>query len=237
MDELADRLAVSGMTVRRDLQELASAGKVIRTHGGAAPAARVSFEFRFLARASQLRPEKEAIAAAAAARVQDGQTVFLDSSTTTLAVARRLKDHDRLTVITTSLPIASELYAWPGMRLMLLGGFLQSDSADLTGAITESNLETLRGDVTFIGADGMDDQGFVYNASPSVGRMLARMAAASREAYVVADHTKLTQRALYRFGNVRHWNGLITDADTPGALVRKLRQAGVHVIQAQKKEE
>lgn len=234
---LARRFNVSGMTIRRDLQDLADAGRVLRTHGGAAPADRVSFEFRFLERARELGPQKRAIAAAAAALVGDGQTVMLDSGTTTLALAKTLKSRRNLTVITTSLPIASELFGCEHVRMMLLGGFLQHDSPDLIGAITESNLEQLRADIAFIGVDGLDEKGQAFNQSPALGRMLARMAAACRQVYIVADHSKLGRNALYRFGDVGKWTGLITDSGISHALIRSLKRAGVNIIKAPVQEE
>ena len=229
---LARRFGVSGMTIRRDLQALAEDGRVIRTHGGAAPTARVSFEFRFLEHAGQQRRAKEAIAVKAAQFIEPGQSVMLDSGTTTLAVARRLRGKAGLTVITTSLPIASELCSCDGVALLLLGGLLRHDSPDLTGSITESNLESLHADAAFLGADGIDAKGNVYSQAPVLARMLGKMAAAAERVYVVADHSKLGEKALMRFGNLGRWNGLITDAGADRALLTKLRRSGVRVIKA-----
>ncbi len=137
------------MTVRRDLQSLAAQGKVIRTHGGAAMADRISFEFDFLNRVRRNQPAKKAIAAAAAAQIRDGESVMLDSGTTTLELARLLRGRPRLTIITSSLPIAAQLQFDPQIEVLLLGGRLRTSSPDLAGAITEHNLETLRADVAF----------------------------------------------------------------------------------------
>ena len=109
IEELMERFGVSGMTVRRDLQSLADQGKVIRTHGGAAMAERISFEFEFLNRVRENQAAKEAIAAAAVVQIKDGESVMLDSGTTTLELAKRLRGRQRLTVITSSLPIAAQL--------------------------------------------------------------------------------------------------------------------------------
>lgn len=231
VEQLAGRFKVSGMTIRRDLQELAEAGRVIRTHGGAALTARVSFEFRFLEEAREHADAKDLVAARAAALVDDGQVVMLDSGTTTLAIARRLKSRANLTVITTSLPIASELYGCPGVELLLLGGRLRRDSPDLTGPVTESTLEMLKADIAFIGADGVDAEGNVYNASPAVGQMLGKMAAAAQCVYVVADHTKVGRTAMMRFGDVKNWRGLITDDEVDPALKRKMVRAGVKFVE------
>jgi len=230
VEELAARFGVTRMTIRRDLQALADAGRVIRTHGGAAPTARVSFEFRFLEHAGQQRQAKEAIAITAGELVESGQSVLLDSGTTTLAVARRLRGKAGLTVITTSLPIASELYGHEGVNLLLLGGLLRHDSPDLTGAMTEGNLDSLHADVAFLGADGIDAEGNVYNRTTALARLLARMADAADRVYVVADSSKLGRKALMRFGNLNQWDGLITDSGADESLLTELAGSGVHVI-------
>lgn len=235
VDELAAAFGVSGMTIRRDLQELADHGKVLRTHGGATMAERISFEFDFLRRAKQNEAAKLAIAATAAALVEDGQSVLLDSGTTTLALSRQLRGKKGLTVITTSLPIASQLQYSPEIAVLLLGGYLRAGSPDLAGAMTEANLETLHADVAFVGADGIDAKGNVYNQSPEVARMLTKMAAAASRVYVVADHAKLGQPALWRFGQLRQWAGLITDAEADRKFLAALQKLGVEVIKARKK--
>jgi len=218
--------------VRRALQALAEAGKLIRTHGGATMAERISFEFDFLKRVRHNEAAKLAIGAAAAELVEDGQSVLLDSGTTTLALSRRLRGKKGLTVITTSLPVASQLQYDPEIAVLLLGGYLRAGSPDLAGALTEANLETLHADVAFIGADGIDARGAVYNRSPEVARMLTKMAAAAGGVYVVADHSKLGQTALWRFGQLKDWTGLVTDAEADRAVVAALQKSGVHVIKA-----
>jgi len=233
VDTLARRFEVSDMTIRRDLQVLADAGRVIRTHGGATPAEQVRFEFQFLDRARQNAPAKDAIGRAAVQLVKDGQSVLLDSGTTTLAIARCLRTRQRLTVITTSLPIAAVLQNAPGVETMLLGGYVRRDTPDLGGALTESNLENLMADIAFIGADGIDVSGKVSNASISTARMLTKMAASAKRVYVVADSAKIGKTALVSFGQLTKWGGLITDSAVAAQSVRSLRKAGVHVIVAE----
>jgi DeoR/GlpR family transcriptional regulator of sugar metabolism len=230
VDELGRMLGVSGMTIRRDLKQLAQNGKAIRTHGGAAVAQRVSFEFAFLRRVKEHEAAKQAIGRAAAALISDGQSVLFDSGTTTLAIARQLHGKAALTIITTSLPIASQLQFDEAVAVLLLGGYLRAGSPDLTGALTESNLQTLRADAAFIGADGIDAGGAVYNHSPEVARMLATMAAAAARVYVVADSSKLGKTALWRFGQLGDWAGLVTDNGAKPDILDSLRATGVNVI-------
>jgi DeoR family transcriptional regulator of aga operon len=230
VEEFARRAAVSTMTIRRDLDVLARAGKVIRTHGGATLGEKVLFEFNFLQRAGVNESAKQQIAETASALVQDGQSVIMDSGTTTLALARQLRGHRSLTVITSSLPIAATLQHTPGVKVLLLGGFMRQDAPDLVGALTEANLESLRADLAFVGADGIDLAGRVYNASVEVGRMLAKMAAAATATYVVADSSKIGRTALVRFGQLARWRGLVTNQGLSKSHAAALRKAGVKLI-------
>jgi DeoR family fructose operon transcriptional repressor len=230
VEALAQACGVSDMTIRRDLQRLAEAGRVIRTHGGATPVEQVRFEFQFLQRRQVRRQQKEAIGRQAARLVEDGQSLMLDSGTTTLAMSRHLAARERLIVITTSLPIASALQATRSVETLLLGGFVRRDSPDLAGALTEANLERLRADLAFVGADGIDLDGGVYNASLPVARMLERMVQSAGGTYVLADSSKLGRTALARFGNASKWRGLITDAEVTAEQLSALRQAGVNVL-------
>ncbi len=231
VNELAIELEVSDMTIRRDLDALALMGKVIRTHGGAAISGRVIFDFQFMQRTREQEETKQQIATMAASLVQNGQSILLDSGTTTLAVARALKAKKELTVITTSLPIASELQNCDHITLILLGGALRREAPDLIGPLTESNLEVLKADIAFIGADAIDTDGKTYNRSMAVARMLSRMATAARQVYVVADSTKIGQTALALYGNLKNWNGLITDHGLTPAHGTALKQAGCVVLQ------
>lgn len=232
VDFLARRLGVSEMTVRRDLRAMEEDGRVVRTHGGATLAERVAFEFSFLQRTQVNQAAKQAIAAVAVCHLGKTRTLMLDSGTTTLALAELLKSHTDLTVITTSLPIASTLQFSPGIELLLLGGLLRRDAPDLGGPLTEANLENLRADVAFIGADAIDAKGGVYNNALPVGRMLCKMADSAARVFVLADSSKLGKTGLMRFGQLNKWAALITDDRADKSQLRSFKAAGATVIVA-----
>ncbi len=229
VEQLSKECGVSLMTIRRDLQALAGQGRLIRSHGSAAPVDQVQFQFEFLHRSRRNEQAKRAIARTGAALVRDGQSVMLDSGTTTLALALELRTRKRLTLITPSLAIASALQHSPGVQVLLLGGFVRRDSPDLVGIVTEMNLDHLKADWAFIGADGIDLQGNLYNASIEVCRMLTKMVSSAKTAYVVSDSSKLGRTALMRFGNLADCQGLLTDAKVPPKSLKALQKAGVHV--------
>ena len=232
IEQLASQFSVSEMTIRRNLQALSENGKIIRTHGGATMGERGSFEFEFLNRVQQQQAEKEAIAKLAATKIADGQSVMLDSGTTTLALAGQLQDKRGLTVITTSLPIASRLQFTPQVEVLLLGGYVRASSPDLAGALTETNLESLCADLAFIGVHGIDHDGVAYQQSPEIGRMLSKMVHAAKQVYVLADSSKFGRVALCKFGRLQDWAGLITDKGIEKSVLTTLRAAGVQVFTA-----
>jgi len=233
IEHLAKDLDVSEMTIRRDLQTLAENGKVIRTHGGAAVGDRVSFEFKFLKRASQNKSAKAAIAKLAATKVENkGQSVLLDSGTTTLALAVELKSKEDLTVVTTSLPIAARLQFCSHIKVLLLGGYVQQDSPDLSGAMTNSNLDTLCADIAFVGAECIDQNGTVYHRSSDSSQVVSKMTKTARQVYILADHSKLDKTALYRSCRLEDCAGLITDRGADPLFTGKLVKKGFEVYVA-----
>ena len=232
VETLARELGVCDMTVRRDLQYLQEAGRLIRTHGGAAPTAQVVFEFQFLRRVRQNQAQKDQIGAEAARLIGERRTILLDSGTTTLALANHLRSLRGLTVITTSLPIASMFQHTAEIQTLLLGGFVRRDTPDLGGPLTESNLDNLRADLAFVGADGIDLQGNIYNGSIEIGRMLEKMLRCATDAYVVADSSKIGQTALMQYGNLSALRGLITDSRISAEQLDALTRAGARVIVA-----
>lgn len=232
IEQFAQKFATSGMTVRRDLQTLAEQGRIIRTHGGAIIAPGVNFEFAFLKRREVNQAHKRAIGRVAAAMIADGQSVLLDSGTTTLAIAEALQQRKFIKVITTSLPIASMLRNNTALELNLLGGQLRAGSPDISGIITESNLDLLCADFAFVGTDAVDEAGALYTKDPSLRNMLTRMIRSATRPFIVADSSKLARKERCRFGNLDHTTGLITDDKADKSFVAGLVKHGIRVFRA-----
>ncbi len=229
---LAKQCKISEITIRRDLLSLAEAGKIIRTHGGAAIAERITFEFNFQDRSLTNHKAKTAIADKAVSMIGDVKSLLLGAGTTTLEIAKKIKDKKGLTVITTSLPIASELQFCENLQVLLIGGFLRHNSPDLTGALTEENLENLHAEMGFLGADAINFDGGIYDDSINLARMLSKMVSASEIIYAVADHTKLGKKALAKYSSLTAWQGLITDKDLPESALKQLQKAKINVLLA-----
>ncbi len=231
LDELSSALGVSQATVRRDLNALASAGKVRRVHGGAVAADERLDEPHFDVKAGAAAPEKHRIAERAVELLAPDDTVYLDSGSTILAVARLLHGWSRLTVVTNSLPAASEL-AGRGPRLIVIGGELRATSRALVGPLTRLLLEELRVDRALMGtfAFSLDDGPTTTDPSEAYTKRLVMTRA--REVILLADSTKMGTRSFVSAGRLDDVDTIVTDDGIDDRLVRTLTRRGIRVIAA-----
>jgi len=227
--DLAVRFAVTEMTIRRDLDDLAREGHVQRTRGGAVLTDRMVFEFDFRAQRQAERPAKRSIARAAAELVQPGHRLLLDAGTTILELAMCLRDHRDLTVVTTSLAVVSELQFSEGIELVLLGGTIQRGNPAVTGPVTEHCLDLFAVDLLFYGADGIGLDGALYNADVRHAPVFKKMRRYARRTYVLSDSTKVGRTALARNGWLAEVTGLITDDRIDPETLARYRDLGVEV--------
>jgi len=209
--DLSERLGVTPMTIRRDLEALERQSVLSRTHGGAIFSKQSVAEFAFLERNRTSITEKQAIAREAASLVEPGMTVVMDTGTTTLEVARALRGIDRLTVLTSSLAVASELHTHPGMEIVLLGGNVGKNSPDLFGALTEDNLRRFRVQLAILGADALDPRG-LYTTGLNIARVSEAMIEVARDTVLVADSRKFQRESFVKFADWAAIRHVVTDA-------------------------
>lgn len=221
VQDLADEFQVSVMTVRRDLMLLEESGRITRTHGGAILSKPGVVEFTFLDREQHHAPEKQAIAAAVASLIPPGSTVALDSGTTTLEVAKAIAGIEGLTVLTSSLAIASVLYTHETITMVLLGGVCRKGSPDLTGWLIEQNLKQFHVDYAIVGADGLTCDG-AFTKAVDVSRVCQAVLAAGACSILVADHSKIGRASFSRYADVKDFDHIVTDAGVPAAERRWL---------------
>ena len=229
VEALAARFGISLVTIRADLSILESAGALTRTHGGALslPEADQSLVVKQL----QHRAEKQRIAAAAAGLIRDGETIILDSGTTTAEIARHIRTLDlkSINVITNALNIAALLIDVPSVRLIVPGGILRRESNSLSGPMAESTLATLRANRLYLGADGVDPQIGVMTPHLAEAELNAKMIGISQQVVVVADSSKFARRNISLIARVEQLHMLITDRAAPQDAIEQLRQCGVEV--------
>lgn len=226
--ELADDLAVSPATVRRDLVMLEQQRLLARTHGGAVAHA-VSYELPLRYKGVRHAEDKRRIAREAATYVSEGMAIGLTGGTTATEVARALADRQKLTIVTNALNIASELAVRPKLKLIVTGGVIRSESYELSGPIAEASLAGLNLDIAFIGVDGIDAKAGCTTHQEVEAHTNGVMISRARRVIVVADSSKIGKVAFARICEITEVSGLITDQPDDGDAVRALTDSGVSV--------
>lgn len=219
--EMAVQFAVSEMTVRRVLHKLADSGLVIRTPGGAMVAPSGSIERSFLERSAKMAGAKDAIGREAAKLVRDGETVVLDSGTTTRYVARHMTSKRNLTVVTTSLAALEELAGSASVQVRLTGGIYRRGSHDLSGNSVVDVLGGVYADRVFFGAAALSFNKGVMNFDAEMPSVFLR---AGRERILVIDSSKIGADAAYRLCAVEKCDIVITDKGIRAADLARLRK-------------
>jgi DeoR/GlpR family transcriptional regulator of sugar metabolism len=230
--ELCEHFGVSEATIRRDLEELDGKGVIQRVHGGALRPDSEPAEPPICQRTHEQGNAKEQIARATADLIADGDTVFLGSGSTVLAVARHLKRNQKrnLTVISNSLPVIDLLSDIPEITVIVLGGLLRQSELSMIGHITEKALAELRADKVVIGIRAIHlEQGLTNDYLPETmtDRAVVQL---SNKVILVADHTKFGHTAPAFVAPLSVVNTIVTDSGIAPELVQELRESGVHVI-------
>jgi DeoR family transcriptional regulator of aga operon len=230
-------LGVSAVTIRSDLTALELAGSIVRVHGGAMPrGAEGASESSFESSLAHAAAAKLAIGRRAASMVLSGQSVLLDVGTTALAVAhalaRRTDLHDVL-VVTNGLSIALALEPGiPRLTVVVTGGTLRPQQHSLVNPFASAFLESLHGDIAFIGCNGVDPEVGVTNVNLPEAEVKRRMMQSAARRVLVADASKLGSRRLGNVGPLSDFESLVTAGGPEEAVVERLESAGLHVIDA-----
>ena len=239
-EDAAKALNVSAATIRRDIDELASQQLLTRIRGGAV-AEGVNYDLPLRYKTERHPSEKQRIGALAASMVRTGQVAGLNGGTTTTEVARALATRSdlgsagpspTLTVVTNALNIATELAIRQHIKIVTTGGVARPQSYELTGPLATGVLEQVTLDVAILGVDGIDAVAGAtahHEGEASINRLMGRQA---RQVIIVADSSKVGQRAFARICTPAEIDVLVTDAGIAAEDAARLRDAGVDVVTA-----
>jgi len=230
--EIVEQFSVSEATARRDLESLASEGKVQRVHGGAIAAEQAPPELPILERESEQADEKIRIGRATAELIADNETVFLGSGTTVLEAAKNLRDRKHLTVITNSLPVLNALAGLREITVISLGGMLRDSELSFIGHITEQALAEVRVDKVVMGTRGISlEHGLTndYLQETLTDRAILKI---GREVIIVADHTKVNRVATALLASLDSMQTFVTDSKADKKFIQALKKQGINVIVA-----
>ncbi len=230
--ELAQELAVSEMTIRRDIGRLERDGFLRRTYGGATARVTKSLELAFNARALQNAGVKRVIGMAAARLLEGTTTMFVGIGTTTEQMALFLPPRDDRMVITSSLPVASLLGTRRG-HVVVLGGTVRRDELSCIGPIAAGSVKHYHPQVAVLGAAGVSSRFGVTELDDEAAEINRLMIEHSDALVVLADGSKFGTAAVATVERTEAIRTLVTDASAPDDELAALRRQGVEVVMAQ----
>ncbi len=223
VEDLAEMFGVSLMTVRRDLQYLEDAGLITRFYGGAAAVPEgESGEKELVAQC------RSSIGRYAATLVDDGDSIFINGSSTALGMLPYL-DKQNLHIFTNNGLAVTVPYS-PGIDLVVTGGNVQGKSGILTGDNALINLISMHADKAFIGCTGISSEGELLCGIPNELPINETMIEHSDSYYILADHTKIGVSGNYASWHLEKTGTVITDMLAPGDVVDQLWSIGMTVI-------
>ncbi|WP_426452055.1 DeoR/GlpR family DNA-binding transcription regulator [Paenibacillus sp. S-38] len=228
VEEICELFQVSRDTARRDIVKLEEQGGILRTRGGAILPSLNKDVPRFDDRLQSEKAVKEDIGRTAASLLQNGDYLFMDSSTTVLQAANYLSTTDHI-VVTNSFDIAGVLSHRQGMTVHLLGGVVHPRHRFIYGARTLEMLRDYQVDKLLIGTSGITESGLT-NPYEEEGYVMKEMMRRADQIIVLADHTKFGQRQFYRLAGLEAIDILITDREPETAMKQALLEHDIHII-------
>jgi DeoR/GlpR family transcriptional regulator of sugar metabolism len=227
---LAEELGVSLVTIRRDLDRLADAGLLVRSHGGAVSVRQAStaFDPPYEVKRQVRLAEKRAIGEAAADLVEDGETIVLDSGSTTYQIVPHLSRRRDLTIVTNDLVIALELSRTTSHHIVMLGGAVRTGIFSTWGPHTEQMMAELSVNKAFLAADAVSPARGVMNAileEVPVKRMMLH----AGHRILVVDHSKFLKTALAKVCNLDELDLVLTDDGLPEKVRTEIAMLGVEL--------
>lgn len=238
IDTIAQAVGASIPTLRRDLAQLEQQGVVVRTHGGARLADQFDVEVAFEQREAHALLAKRAIGDLAYDMLQPGSSVFLDSGTTVLQLARRIRVNPvPLNVFTNCLPAAQMLIDVTGVKVTLLGGQLRKENSSVVGPLAEEMLDRLWFKQLFLGAGAIAEDGIISSVDESEARLNSVMMSRAEQRILLADTGKFGQRLTYKVAPLSDMHAVVTDDTLPQEWTERIEAAGVDLRKAELPDE
>ena len=232
VEGLAQHFGVTLQTIRRDLTELAEAGRLERVHGGAVLPSGTS-NIGYDERRSLNGGAKAAMGRACAALVPPDSAVFLAIGTSTEAVARELLRHRNLLAVTNNVNVASILLANPEAQVILAGGSIRRTDGAVVGPLAMQAIRQFKVDLAVIGCSGMDEEGDLLDFDIQEVGVSQTILSLARRTVLVADHSKLQRHAPVRIASLAEVDTFVTDLPLPPALARRCADWGTEVVVAE----
>lgn len=233
VEELAQELDVSPITIRRDLERLEQEGRLRRTHGGAVRRDFLNTEEFYDSKLIRNHAAKELIARSCVQRIPQGASIILDAGTTTFEVARLLRSRTDLTVVTYDLAIAGELYR-AGIRTFVTGGEVQNSTGSMYGAGAEHFVSEISVDIAVLGVASISIDGRLFTPTAEKASLKRTVVRSARKTILLADASKFSRSSFWKICELHEFHTLITDHQIGESDVERLNAGSVEIVMVRK---
>jgi len=229
--DVASDLDVTDETIRKDFESLEHQGLLVRSHGGAIPSKRVIRELSLTERQLINRESKSAIAKAAAKRIQPGETIFIDASSTALTITQYLPSFHH-TVITNAHDVVGALADVENIDLICTGGLLERRSRSMIGLVAERTLHRYNIHRMFFSGSGLDLERGVSESNSRQAAFKEHVIAAAEDVCLLADESKIGVRSAFFFAQCDQLTSLVTTKNADPNILESLKNMGTEIMQA-----
>lgn len=230
VSELSELYDVSEETIRRDLEKLESDGYAIKSYGGAVLNENSNLDLPFNVRKNRNVLEKQRIAAYISEMVHDGENIMLDASSTSVAIAKALKNRKDLTVITNSIEIIVELIEVPGIKVISTGGEATGNSYSMVGSVTDKTIRSYYVDKAIVSCKGIDLYAGITDSDERLADNKASMIDVARKKILAVDSSKFGKVAFAKIGDLKDLSTIVTDKKPEEEWLQKLEEWSVECI-------
>ncbi len=230
VSKLSEELGVTEETIRRDLEKLENQEVLVRTHGGAVPIIESTYELSLEKRKKTNLPAKEKIAKIASEYIMPGDTIFLDSSTTTFYIAKEIKKMKNITVISNSLRVINELSNSENIKTIAVGGVV-SNNQSFVGYLAENSIKNnFFAMKFFFSSKGISPEAGIMESNDSECAIKKQMLDNSTEKYYLCDSSKIGRIGFYKLTPIENIDYFITDTELDSDYTDKFNEYGVKFI-------
>ena len=223
-------LEVSLETIRRDLRALESQGLIRRSYGRVFPVESGVFETSLAIRHTINPEEKARIASAVVTKIDEAQTIFIDEGFQTQLIAQRLPDDRRLTIVTSSLPIATMLAPRPNIQVIMLGGRVRGNTLGIVDIWAVDMLRRLNLDLAIVGANGVSEDRGMTTPDPAVAAVKEAAVLNSARRIFVGAHHKFGTTTFISFAALTDFELIITGQELSATLANRFASAGANLL-------
>lgn len=228
--ELSKEFNVTEETIRRDLEKLEREGILKRTYGGAVLNESTNVDLPLNIREVTNKEGKEAIGTKVTDFIEDGDTILLDSSSTALQIASKIKNKKKITVITNSIKIVLELSDAKDCRIISTGGMLRENAMSFVGHMAEQSIKNYNVDKAIISCKGVDKLKHITESNEMEAEVKKAMINSADKVFLVVDHAKFDKVAFVKMLNINAVDMIFTDRRLPEDWEQHLRNHNVEVV-------